>query len=73
LIFDQSIKTPRADGWAKGDRVGPLELCRIETREKKEDRHDEVGNRFRATGERAKEPCKNSGGWPLSQMGLGKV
>jgi hypothetical protein len=26
LVFDQSIKIPEANGWAKGDRAGPLEL-----------------------------------------------
>lgn len=26
MVFDQSIKMLMANGWAKGDRVGPLEL-----------------------------------------------
>lgn len=33
LVFDRSIKMPAANGWAKDNRVGPLELCRMGLRE----------------------------------------
>jgi hypothetical protein len=33
LVFDQSIKMPVANGWAKGEEmVGPLDFCRLGSR-----------------------------------------
>ena len=34
LVFDQPIKMPVANGWAKEDAVGPLDLFRLGTGKK---------------------------------------
>ena len=41
LVFDWSIKTSVASGWAKGDGVEPLDLHRLETGENETENHQE--------------------------------
>ena len=38
LAFDQSIKMPAANNWAKGDGVVPLDLCGLGHRREEERR-----------------------------------
>ena len=47
LVFDQSIKMPVANGWAKGDRAGLLDFHGLESRrlEQTKYHHDAVGDR----------------------------
>lgn len=45
LVFDQSIKMPATNGWAKGDGAGPLELHGLgHSGEETEANHDSVGD-----------------------------
>lgn len=58
--------------WAKGNRVGPLDLHDLGTGKETEDFHDAVGDRSDLElQERVNEPCKNSGRWPLATSSIG--
>mgnify|MGYP001408378187 CR=1 FL=1 len=66
---------PAANGWAKGNGVGPIDLYGIEHgREEERQRieHDGVGDRSDLElQERANKPFKNLGEWPLATSPIG--
>lgn len=69
LIFDQSVKIPGTNGWAKGDRAGPWELPGEEM--EKSLWSSEIWMDLGAEGDKANQPFKMLGKWPLPQWYLG--
>lgn len=74
MVFDQSIKMLMANGWAKGDGVGPLDLCGLGTAKKEtEDCHD-LGKKNETPGRQEIKPISHvrlqvSGHWLPHQLG----
>lgn len=56
---------------SKGRRSESLRVVRARMQGEKEDRHDGGDRRFRAAGEKAYKPYKNSGGRPVGKYTIG--